>query len=138
VRFVLLIVGCVAVGAMSAGVIQTVYPQAAETVAAVRAMGSGLGSGLSDFRLADLTPIGWAYRYVMHQVTSGESRVVLHHEPLPTFKPVALDQYRIDPREIQRSIDAGFSRQVQDNIRRTQDMSAWMRSPPAFHGPPPH
>jgi len=137
-RFILLIVGCVALGAMSAGAIQAVYPQATETFAAVQ----GLRANWSDFRLSDLTPIGLVYRYVITRVTSGEPRVALHQEPLPSFKPIDLNNLnagnKFDQRDLQKYIDAGFNRQVQETTRHMQDMSAWMRSPPAFRGPPPH
>src|SRR5208282_6639801 len=136
-RFVILIVGATALGAALAGVIQAVYPQSAETFAAVRT----LRGDLSDFRISDLNPIGLVYRYVVQQVTSGEPRIAFRQEPVvwPAFKPIDLNSgFKIDQREIQRMVGADLSRQIQDNTRRMQDMSAYMRNPAGWHGMPPH
>jgi hypothetical protein len=84
-----------------------------------------------------------AFLYVRHELTSGESRV-----PVAAAPPMAPIDWRtatswlkpgIDPRETKRLNDENFSRQVQENSRRMQDMSAYMRNPPGSQVmPPPH
>jgi hypothetical protein len=85
-----------------------------------------------------------AFVYVMHEVTSGESRVPagappLLSEPIDWRKATAWLKPGIDPRETKRLNDENFSRMSQESSRRMQDMSAYMRNPPGSQAmPPPH
>ena len=99
-------------------------------------------------RLALLLVALWpfaAFVYVMHEITSGESRIALHQappllsEPIDWSKATSWLKPTIDPREIKRLNDENFSRQAQESSRRMQDMSAYMRNPPGSQAmPPPH
>jgi hypothetical protein len=86
-----------------------------------------------------------AFVYVMHEVTSGESRVALAgappllSEPIDWSKATAWVKPTIDPKEVQRLNDENFSRMAHESSRRMQDVSAYMRNPPGSQAmPPPH
>jgi hypothetical protein len=96
-------------------------------------------------RFALLLVLLWplaAFLYVKHELTSGESRTVLAEapplQPIDWSKATSWYKPAIDPREIKRLNDENFSRQVHENSRRMQDVSAFMRNPAAWHGLPPH
>ena len=84
-----------------------------------------------------------AFLYVRRELTSGDSRVVLAEAPLsePIDWRKATSWYKptIDPKEVQRFNDQNLSRMTQENSRRMQDVSAYMRNPVGSQAmPPPH
>jgi hypothetical protein len=66
VRFVVLVVGGVATGALSVGAVQTMVPQNGQMFQAVHALGSSVPS----VKLTDINPLN-AYDAVKRQITSG-------------------------------------------------------------------
>ncbi len=136
-RFVVLIAGATAVGGLSGVAIQKMFPQTAQTFQAVRA----LGGDVANFKIGEINPLK-AYQDVVQQITSGKPAVVL--PPAPTFNmtPISPDAlrspFKIDNNAIRRSIAAGINSQVQQDIRRAQDLAAYTRNPMAWHGAPPH
>jgi hypothetical protein len=136
-RFLLLVVGAVAMGALSAVGIQTIYPQSAQTFQAMRAT-------IADFKLADLNPVTRAYNDVMQKITSPDFGRSIDLPQGPAFKIAPINpgawrpQYQIDDRQIQRAVGASINNQIQQSIRQSQDMAAYTRNPMAWHGPPPH
>jgi len=135
-RFAFLVVGATAVGALSATAIQTMIPSTAPTFEAVRA----LGGNLADFKISDINPAK-AYRDVMQKITSGAPQISLPKSPTVELHPISPDvfkPYKIDDKAIQRAIAAGISSQVDQNIRRMQDIQAYSRNPAGWHGAPPH
>jgi hypothetical protein len=139
-RFVLLVVGATATGALSAAGIQTMFPQTKETFAAVTA----LGGNVADFKLGDLNPLTHVYNYVAQQITSGEParRLALPTAPPITVKPIDWGAikpgFTIDSKEIQRAWATDINRRVQQDIARARDFQAYGRNPMGWHGIPPH
>jgi len=135
-RFAFLVVGATAAGALSVTAMQTMIPSIAPTFAAVRA----LGGNLADFKITDINPAK-AYRDVVQKITSGEPQISLPKSPTVELRPISPDvfkPYKVDDKAIQRAIAAGISSQVDQNIRRMQDIQAYSRNPSAWHGAPPH
>ena len=137
-RFVILVAGAAATGALSVSAIQTMIPQTAQTFQAVRA----LGGDLRDFKLSDINPVR-AYEEVVRQITSGNSRPISFPTP-PTFNMTPINpnsfrpSFKLDDRDIQRAVAAGINSRIQQDIRRAQDLAAYGRNPMGWHGPPPH
>jgi hypothetical protein len=136
-RFVLLVVGATATGALSAAGIQTMFPQTTQTFAAVTA----LGGNVADFKLGEINPLK-AYEDVKRRITSGEPAL-----SFPTSSPIAAGRintealrpkFTIDEKAIQRSIAAGINSRVQQDIARARDFQAYGRNPMGWHGVPPH
>jgi hypothetical protein len=134
-RFVFLVAGAAATGALSTSAITTFAPQTAQTFQAAIA----LGGDLRNFKV-DINPIGKVYQYVMQQVTSGQPGVSWPQGPGLTMQPIDVSKlgFKIDEQEIQRFNAQGMASQIQDNTRRMQDISAYMRNPAGWRGLPPH
>jgi hypothetical protein len=135
-RFVLLVAGAAATGALSVSAITTLAPQTARTFQAVTA----LGGDLKNFKVS-INPIAKVYDYVMQQVTSGQPSMVWQQGPAFTMTPIDVSKLgfgKIDEQEIQRFNAQGMASQIQDNTRRMQDISAYMRNPAGWRGLPPH
>jgi hypothetical protein len=98
-RFVFLVAGAAATGALSTSAITTFAPQTAQTFLAVTA----LGGDLRNFKV-DINPIGKVYQYVMQQVTSGQPGVSWPQGPGLTMQPIDVSKlgFKIDEQEIQR------------------------------------
>jgi hypothetical protein len=83
-----------------------------------------------------------AYQYVRHALTSGEPRIALNQAAPILSEPIDWSKFSVGPaidkREIQRLNDENLSRQVQENSRRMQDVSAYMQNPAGWRGLPPH
>jgi hypothetical protein len=47
------------------------------------------------------------------------------------------NNFRIDDAAIKWAIGAGINAQVQQNLRRSQDLAAYARNPMGWHGAPP-
>ena len=81
------------------------------------------------------------FQNVAAQITSGEPRLSLYQAPPVVLTPIDWSKLQIgttiDTKEIQRLNNEAMSRQVQETTRRMQDISAYMRNPMAWHGPPP-
>jgi hypothetical protein len=145
-RFVVLVAGATAVGALSTTVIHTTIPQitipqamipsTASTFEAVRA----LGGNLADFKITDINPAK-AYRDVIAKITSGEPQLSLPTAPVADLRPIdpsSIKTFKIDDKEIRRAIAAGINSQIDQNLRRMQDLQAYGRNPAVWHGAPPH
>jgi hypothetical protein len=137
-RFVLLVVGATATGALSAAGIQTMFPQTQQTFAAVTA----LGGNVADFKLGDINPLK-AYEDVKRRITSGDPGFSLPTSPQIGFKgPINIDAFNrgftIDEKAIQRAWAADMNRRVQQDIARARDFQAYGRNPTGWHGIPPH
>jgi hypothetical protein len=81
VRFLVLVGGAVVAGAVSVGALQTLFPQQASMVAAVRAA----SADVSQFRVSDFNPLRWVYDYVIGEVTSPNRRL-----DLPSASPIVV------------------------------------------------
>ncbi|HUD88917.1 MAG TPA: hypothetical protein VMR17_20905 [Xanthobacteraceae bacterium] len=135
-RFVFLVVGAAATGALSVSAITTFAPQTAQTFHAVTA----LGGDLRNFKV-DINPIGKVYQSVMQQVTAGQPSMVWQQGPALTMTPIDVSKLgfgKIDEEEMRRFNAQGMASQIQDNTRRMQDISAYMRNPAGWRGLPPH
>jgi hypothetical protein len=75
-RFILLVIGAAATGALGVFGLQAFSPQAAQTLQAATAGGGGPG-----VKLSDLNPVTQAYDYVARQITSGRSVDLLGPPP---------------------------------------------------------
>jgi hypothetical protein len=136
-RFVLLVAGATATGALSAAGIQTMFPQTQQTFAAVTA----LGGNVADFKLGDIDPLK-AYEDVKRRITSGQPAISFPPSPPMTVNPINMDAFKqgftIDTQGIQRAWAADINRRVQQDIARARDFQAYGRNPMGWHGPPPH
>ena len=122
-RFVILVAGAAATGALSVSAIQTFVPQTAQTFQAVQA----LGGDVRDFKLSEINPLK-AYEEVVRQITSGNPRPI-SFPTAPTFNMTPINP---------NSFAAGINSRIQQDIRRAQDLAAYGRNPMGWHGPPPH
>ena len=139
-RFVLLVVGATATGALSAAGIQTMFPQTKQTFAAVTA----LGGNVADFKLGDINPVK-AYEEVRRQITSRQPAVAFPiSAPTPSyaFKPIDIGNLKttltIDTKQFERAWAADMNRRVQQDIARARDFQVYGRNPMGWHGIPPH
>jgi|ERR1700686_4690779 hypothetical protein len=142
-RFAILVVGGVATGALSTGALQTMVPQNVQMFQAVRA----LGGNLADFKISDINPLK-AYEDVKRQITSGNLAGSLNLGSAPSFTKLGDfpklgdlslgNKMHFDDPAMKRAMSAGINSSVQQSIRRMEDISAYSRSPMAWHGPPPH
>jgi hypothetical protein len=135
-RFVFLLLGATATGALSATAIQHILPNTAETFAAVRA----LGGDMADFKISEINPVK-AYQDVMQKITSGEMGGPITFPSAPQFKAPFINPDLFKPQNIQidkRAIAAGINSRIQQDIRRAQDLAAYSRNPMGWHGIPPH
>ena len=138
-RFIILVAGAAATGALSVSAIQTFVPQTAQTFQAVRA----LGGDLRDFKLSEINPLNKAYEEVVRQITSGNTQPI-PFPASPTFNMTPINpnflgpSFRFDDMQFQRAIAAGVNSRIQLDIRRAHDLAAYGRNPMRWHGPPPH
>jgi hypothetical protein len=133
-------IGGVAVGAVSAGGIQTMLPQTASMFDAVRALGGNPGS----IKIGEINPLK-AYQEVKRQITSGSLGAPFNlGTPVTVTAPSQLgrlnlnNNFHIDDAAIRRAVGAGINAQIQQSLRRSQDISAYARNPMGWHGAPPH
>jgi len=141
-RFVLLVAGATATGALCGGGIGTVFPQTKEMFAAVTA----LGGDWSNFSVT-LNPIRATYDYVVREVTTGDPsrRLNFQTSPMPSLNlnPVNVDaltrpQFKVDNDFIKRAAAAGINSRIQQDMNRARDFQAYGRNPMGWHGAPPH
>jgi hypothetical protein len=139
-RFVFLVAGATATGALSAAGIQTMFPQTAQTFQAVTA----LGGNVADFKLGDINPVK-AYEEVRRQITSGQPAVsfpISAPTPSYTFKPIDIGNLKttltIDTKQFERAWAADINRRVQQDLARARDFQVYGRNPMGWHGIPPH
>jgi hypothetical protein len=136
-RFILLVAGAAATGALSAVGIQTVFPQG--TAQAVKAV----GDSVADFKLADLNPVRAAYDKVAREIASPDpaGRLGLPPGSPVTAKPIdptIFKPFKIDNEGIQRAWAQDINRRVQQDMNRARDWQAFGRNPAGWRGPPPH
>jgi hypothetical protein len=138
-RLVILLVGGVAAGAASMGAVRTMVPENSQMFQAVHA----LGGNLSGFKIDDVNPLK-AYERVRHEIASGNPGGSIN---FGSAKPIGFgnvgnlsmnNKLHIDDGAIRRAIGASINSRVQQDIRRSQDLAAYSRSPMAWHGAPPH
>ncbi len=139
-RFAVLVVGAVALGAMSVGTVRVFAPQNGQMFASVRA----LGGNVSSIKLADVNPLK-AYETVKREITSGNIGNSLNLGPSyqgPAFpSPGNFNvgrKLQIDDASIKRAWASSINSQIQLNNRRMEDMAAYARNPAGWHGMPPH
>jgi hypothetical protein len=137
-RFVLLVAGATATGALCGGGIQTMFPQSKEMFAAVTA----LGGNVADFKMPEINPVK-AYEDVRRQITSGQPAISFPASAPITMRPVNLDALRpptlnIDTKAIQRAWASDINRRVQQDVQRARDFQVYGRNPTGWHGIPPH
>ena len=137
-RFAILVVGAVGVGALSVGAVKgMISPNG--MFGAARA----LGGDPARIRVGEINPVK-AYQDVMRQIRSGETNTpfpMSASTPLPSikitgplFKPYDMT---LSP-ATQRAISSGISARIGQDIRRAQDIAAYGRNPIGWHGRPPH
>ncbi|HLH95110.1 MAG TPA: hypothetical protein VKW08_08325 [Xanthobacteraceae bacterium] len=141
-RLIALIVGGVAVGAVSGGVLQTFVTRNSQMLAAVRALGGEAAS----MKIGDINPLK-AYEYVKQQISSGDIGRSLNlrtSTQVPTVSGFSLGNLgaegglHIDNAQVQRGWAASIGGQVRDSNRRMEEMAAYARNPSAWRGLPPH
>ena len=135
-RFVLLVAGATATGALCGGGIQVMFPQSKEMFAAVTA----LGGNVADFKMPEINPVK-ASEDVRRQITSGQPAISFPTAPSYNFKPInpsSFKPFKIDEDQIRRAVAAGVNSRIQQDMRRIQDIQAYSRNPGAWHGIPPH
>jgi hypothetical protein len=139
-RFVILVAGGLATGALSVGALQVSVPQDSQMGQAVRA----LGGNLTNIELTDISPLK-AYDDVKRQISSGNIGSSLNlgtSKSIPTVSPSTMtglgNNLHLDDAAMKRAVAAGINSQVQQGIRRAEDMSAYTRNPSAWRGMPPH
>jgi hypothetical protein len=138
-RFVILVIAAAGTGALSAGAIQTMFPQTAHTFDAVWAPGSG--SSRVQFQLSDLNPVK-AWEDFKRKLTSGDYGAPINlGSSSPKFPSVSLGQLMPKTYDMQFGKDAfarSINSQMNQNYRRMQDLNAYARNPMGWHGAPPH
>jgi hypothetical protein len=139
-RFVLLVAGATATGALCGGGIQTMFPQTKEMFAAVTA----LGGNVAEFKLGEINPVK-AYEDVRRQIASGQPAVsfpISAPTPAYRFKPADIGNLNpslsIDTKQFQRAWASGINTRVQQDVQRARDFQAYGRNPMGWHGIPPH
>ncbi len=139
-RFAVLVVGAVALGAASVGAVRVFVPQNSQMFGAVRA----LGGDVTNIKLADINPLK-AYETVKREITSGDIGNSLNlgpSNPVPAFSSPSHfnvgSKLQIDDASIKRAWASTINNQIQQNNRRMEDMSAYARNPTGWHGLPPH
>jgi hypothetical protein len=137
-RFVILVVGATASGALSVGAVRTMVPQNAQMFQAVRA----LGGNLADIKIADINPLK-AYEQVKQKITSGDfgaPRDFGASAPVqwPKLGDAALGaNFQFDQAAAQRGIAAGIVSRTQQDLRHMEDLRNYGRNPAGWHGAPP-
>ena len=139
-RFVVLVIAATGTGALSAGAIQTMFPQTKHTFDAVWALGGD--TSRIQFQLSDLNPVK-AYEDVKRKITSGDYGAPINFGSSPKFPSVSFDPTMLRPKsyDIQFGKDAfarSINSQMNQNYRRMQDLNAYARNPMGWHGAPPH
>ena len=139
-RFVLLVAGATATGALGGSGIQLYFPQSKDMFAAV----SALGGNLADVKVGEINPVK-AYEEVKRQITSGQpaaSFPISAPTPTYTFKPADIGNLgpslSIDMKQFQRAWASDMNRRVQQDAQRARDFQAYGRNPMGWHGVPPH
>jgi hypothetical protein len=140
-RLVLLIIGGVAIGAGSVGGALTILPQSGSMFDAVRALGGKAGSiKIGDINLNPLK----AYEDVNRQIGPGSVRAPFNvgSAPIPSVSNIGQISFNnslhFDDAAFKRAAAAGINARIQQDIRRSQDLSAYARNPMGWHGMPPH
>jgi len=147
-RFAMLVVGGVAIGALSVGGVRTMVPpnsqlfQSVQTQMsrAVHALGGDMGK-LGDININPLK----AYDDVKRQIASGNLGGSID---FGSMKPVSFskidvsnlglgNKLNIDTSAMKRAMVSGWNSQIQQNNNRMQDISAYSRNPSGWHGRPP-
>src|SRR5215470_14659511 len=102
-RFVVLVIAATGTGALSAGAIQTMFPETKHTFDAVWALG-GNPSGIQ-FQLSDLNPVK-AYEDVKRKLQSHDYGAPLNIGSSPKFPSVSFDHRMLMP----KSYDIQFAK----------------------------
>jgi hypothetical protein len=152
-RFLVLVVGGAAVGALSVGGVRTMVPpnsqmfQAVQSqmAQAVHALGGDMGKlELGNLGAININPLK-AYEDVRHQIASGNFGSPID---LGAMKPVSFSKidvsklgvgsdFNFDNASMKRAMVSGWNSQIQQNNNRMQDIRAYSRNPSGWHGAPP-
>jgi hypothetical protein len=152
-RFLVLVVGGAAVGALSVGGVRTMVPPNSQMFQAVQSQMAqavhALGSDMSRLELGKLGDINInplkAYEDVRHQIASGNFGSPIE---LGSMKPVSFSKidvsklgvgsdFNFDNASMKRAMVSGWNSQIQQNNNRMQDIAAYSRNPAGWHGAPP-
>jgi hypothetical protein len=147
-RFVLLVVGGAAIGALSVGGVRTMVPQNSPMLQAVQSQMSqavhALGGDMSGLGDININPLK-AYEDVRHQIASSNFGAPID---FGSMKPISFpkvdvsnlglgNKLHLDEGAMKRAMVSGWSSQIQQNNNRMQDISAYSRNPTGWHGAPP-
>jgi hypothetical protein len=145
-RFMVLVVGGAAIGALSVGGVRTMVPQNSQMLQAVQSQMSqavhALGGDMSKLGDININPLK-AYEDVRHQIASrnfGSPFEVGSMKPISFSKIDASNlgnKFNFDSSSMKRAMVSGWSSQIQQNNNRMQDISAYSRNPAGWHGAPP-
>jgi hypothetical protein len=134
-RFILLVAGAAATGALVEG---AVLPRTAQTFEVAKALGGQMDS----FQIGEINPIR-AYRDFMRQVASGElgRGLSLPNSPALRGSPIDLNNFKpafvIDDQAIQRTFASSMNDRFQQDARRARNLAAYSRNP-NWRGFPPY
>jgi hypothetical protein len=137
-RFVILVVGAVGAGALSAEGIQVMFPQTAQMFDAVRA----LGGDPSKIKITNINPVR-AFEDVMSKIASGEIGAPIKFNSATPVISGRLDPNLLKTRNFSLDIDfkramaASIGAQISQQYNRSQALQAYGRNPAGWHGAPP-
>jgi hypothetical protein len=147
-RFMVLVVGGAAIGAVSVGGVRTMVPQNSQMFQAVQSQMSqavhALGGDMSRLGDININPLK-AYEDVRHQIASSNFGSPIN---VGSMKPISFSKIDVsnlglgnklnfDSSAMKRAMVSGWSSQIQQNNNRMQDISAYSRNPAGWHGRPP-
>ena len=140
-RFGYVVVAVVSSGVLTGTAIEQMFPPAARTVSAVRALGadpSKVSVNVGDFDISKI------YADVIKKVTSGHADSSFPAGAVvstPTFSalpsPFGASGLRIDSAGLSGAWASSLNAQMQQNNIRAQDFRAYANNPMAWHGVPP-
>jgi hypothetical protein len=147
-RFLVLVVGGVSVGALSVGGVRTIVPQSSQMFQAAQFQMAqavhALGGDMSKLGEININPLK-AYEDVRHQIASSNFGSPID---FGSAKPVSFSKidvsklgvgsnFNFDNSSMKRAMVSGWSSQIQQTNNRMQDISAYSRNPMGWHGAPP-
>ena len=147
-RFVVLVVGGAAIGALSVGGVRTMVPQSSQMFQAARSQMAqavhALGGDMGRLGDININPLK-AYEDVRYQIASSNFGSPIN---FGSMKPVSFpkidasnlglgNKLHLDDGAMKRAMVSGWNSQIQQNNNRMQAISAYSRNPAGWHGAPP-
>jgi hypothetical protein len=147
-RFAILVVGGVAVGALSVGGVRTMVPPNSQMFQSVQTQMSravhALGGDMSKLGDININPLK-AYEDVRHKIASSNFGTPID---FGAMKPVSFSKvdinklglgsnFNFDTSSMKRAMVSGWNSQIQQYNNRMSDISAYSRNPSGWHGRPP-